>query len=710
MLYDDFKKEVKRVSELSLSEQEEYYLSVLKEHSEQLDVFVAASYNLGKVYYFKGDFSNAKQVLLPIVIEYSKYPHVYEVLSCFNLLGVIYYYDGLYILSRYYNEKVLEIAKEYDEKLRYTYEYNNISICYMAESKYEESLQAILKAKEYLPFCEEYLGAYVYLNLGVAYMNLHRLDEAYEAYLKGINDCKGRETIEYDYDSFAMQLYLEMGNHEKYLKYRNKILSNLHKMAAPEYIDSCFYLFDCSLIENDYPVCLEMLEYMDRYLEKHQKELRIGLLIETKRYMFGKKIQDKDVMFEALEKKNAYYEKLCADSQIQSGEDMDRYFDMNKKLQKSYINELKANHAKTEFLSNMSHDIRTPINGVLGMLQIIRSNPNDENRVQDAYNKIWASSEHLLSLVNDILDMSKLESDSFEIDNKSFNLDEVLEQVKLICLSQLEKNQITIKQERNIIHKQVIGSSIYLEKILLNLFSNAVKYNKYQGSIYTCVNEIKQDGKTSMFEFIIQDTGVGMTQKFIDTKLFTTFAKGSSRQDSTGLGMAIVYELVKKMDGTIEVESEVDVGTTFKVLLPFEIDVNETKLIHVQNETKDLSDFNILVVEDNDLNMEIVRFMLEHYHANVFEAKNGLEALNKIKDNKIHFDFILMDLTMPVMDGFQTTAEIRKFDQQIPILAMSANAYTQDVKKCLEVGMNGHISKPLYMEDLLLKINSLLEK
>ena len=479
-------------------------------------------------------------------------------------------------------------------------------------------------------------------------------------------------------------------------------------MDAPEYIDSCFYLFECSFIENDYDSCREILTYMDHYLENHSKELRTGLLIETKRYKYGEKIQDKEIIFEALEKKNAYYEKLYVESQIESGKDMNRYFDMSEKLQRSYVNELKANHAKTEFLSNMSHDIRTPINGVLGMLQIIRTNPNDENKVHDAYNKIWASSEHLLSLVNDILDMSKLESDSFEIENNVFDLDEVLDQVKLICLSQTEKNQLVIKQERHITHKQVIGSSIYLEKILLNLFSNAVKYNKYHGSIYTCVNEIKQDDQTSILEFVIQDTGIGMSKEFIENKLFTTFAKGTSRQDSTGLGMAIVHELVKKMNGTIEVESEVDIGTKFKVTLPFTINQNDTEVINEQQEINDLNNLNILVVEDNDLNMEIVRFMLEHYKANVFEVKNGQEAVVFLKEGKQSIDIVLMDLTMPVMDGYQATMEIRKFDQQIPILAMSANAYAQDVKKCLEVGMNGHISKPLYMEDLLLKINLLL--
>ncbi len=710
MVYDDLKKEVERVSQLSLLEQEQFYLSVLEENKEQLDIFVVASFNLAKVHYYKGDFSQVKKILLPIVIEYQKYPHVYEVLSCFNLIGIVYYYDGLYVLSRYYDEKALKIAKGYDEKLRYTYEYNNISIDYMSENQYEDALKSILQAKEYLPYCDAFLGAYVYLNLSVIYLKLNRLEDAYESYQKGVHEYQGGDVIPYDYHFFAMELYLKMGNQTKYQAYRNLVLSQLNEMDAPQYIDSCFSLFECSLIENDDVSCQNILDYMDDYMEEHQKEMRIGLMIESKRYAFGKKIKDQDLVLQALEKKNEYYEKVFAESQKQTSEDIDRYFDLSNQLQQSYINERKANRAKTEFLANMSHDIRTPINGILGMLQIIQSNPNDAKRVQDAYNKIWASSEHLLSLVNDILDMSKLEADAEKVEEKTFDLEEVLDQVKLICSSQIQKDQLHVKQERNIIHKQLIGSSIYLEKILLNLFSNAVKYNKCHGSIYTCVNEMDVKDHIVTYEFIIQDTGVGMSEGFIKKKLFTTFAKENTRKDSTGLGMSIVHELVIKMHGTIEVESEVDVGTTFRVVLPFQVNQTKRETISKQQEIQDLTNYNILVVEDNDLNMEIVHFMLEKYHANVFEAKNGLEAVNLVKQGTQPFDLILMDLTMPVLDGYHATKQIREFNNQIPILAMSANAFEQDVKKCLEVGMNGHISKPLYMEDLLVKVNELLEK
>ncbi len=481
-------------------------------------------------------------------------------------------------------------------------------------------------------------------------------------------------------------------------------------MYAAEYIDSCISLFECSLASDDFSTCRVILSRMDEYMEKHKSEIRIGLNVATKRYQLGKKLDDSKMMIQALEQKNAYYESVYKESQIQRSEDMERYFDLSNKLQDAYMNELKASRVKTEFLSNMSHDIRTPINGILGMLQVIQSCPEDMERVKDAHSKIWASSEHLLALVNDILDMSKLESDAIVLENKDFDMEEILDQVRMICLSQTDEYHLSVQQERHIHHKKCIGSPIHLQKILLNLFSNAVKYNKFEGNIYTCVREIKIEENIVYYEFLIRDTGIGMSEEFIKINLFKPFAQAKQGlvKNSTGLGMAIVYELVTRMNGTIEVESKVDVGTQYRVVLPFEIDDSAQVIQRKETEIKNLSNLSILVVEDNDLNMEIVHFMLEHANAKVYEAKNGLEGLNFIKENKAHIDFVLMDLTMPVMDGFVATKEIRKINKKIPILAMSANAYAQDVQKCLEIGMNGHISKPLYMEDLVNKIITIL--
>ena len=307
-----------------------------------------------------------------------------------------------------------------------------------------------------------------------------------------------------------------------------------------------------------------------------------------------------------------------------------------------------------------------------------------------------------------ILDISKLELGSVVVEEKPFDLVELMSRINAICNAQTEKKELTVKRDRNIVHTKLIGSPLHLEKILINLFSNAVKYNKYGGSIYTCITETKEENGIATYEFLIRDTGIGMEKDFIKDKLFKAFtrANGLNTRTSSGLGMAIVYEIVNKMGGSILVESEIGKGSEFIVTLPFKIDNTDSNPIR-EVELRDLSNLSILVVEDNDINMEIVTFMLENYKAKVYGASNGLEAVNMVKEN--NYDLILMDLTMPVMDGYEATRQIRTLNVQTPIVAMSANAYSQDVKKCMDVGMNGHISKPLYMEDLIRKINSIIK-
>ena len=205
--------------------------------------------------------------------------------------------------------------------------------------------------------------------------------------------------------------------------------------------------------------------------------------------------------------------------------------------------------------------------------------------------------------------------------------------------------------------------------------------------------------KADCFEFVVEDTGIGMNEEFIQNKLFKPFVQKNTRIDDAGLGMSIVQEFVKKMDGTIKVESKIDEGTQFIVQLPIEIDLNPVENKSLKNQTMSIENLSILVVEDNEINMEVIEFMLQSEGAIVYKAKNGKESVEQFDQIK-DLDLILMDLRMPIMDGYEATIQIRKKDKKIPILAMSANAYMQDIQKCYKAGMNGHISKPLYLEDL----------
>ena len=375
-----------------------------------------------------------------------------------------------------------------------------------------------------------------------------------------------------------------------------------------------------------------------------------------------------------------------------------------------------ANKAKTAFLSRMSHDIRTPINGIMGMLQIISKNRDDHEKVDDCLEKIQISAEHLLALINDVLDMSKLEAGKVELDHIPFNLTDVLKVAYALNDAQISLGGITfISHPYELQHTELIGSPLHLRQILLNLFNNAMKYNRPSGTIDTYTRELSFDGQKTVIEFKIVDTGIGMSEEFVKKELFKPFTQEKTDEarteyKGTGLGMAIVKELVEKMGGTIQAESVLGKGSTFTVVIPFEID--KTPEQHVpfgaseQIQTEDLKGTRILLVEDNELNMEIAEFMLEDGGAVVLKAWNGKEAIEIFeKSEPGEIDLIMMDIMMPVMDGLEATRRIRKLNRAdaatIPIVAMTANAFSDDIRRSREAGMNEHLSKPLEMEKII---------
>ena len=694
MKYQELIKEVEGVGKLELSEQEEFYRNVLNESSNDLEVMVAATFYLGMAYYYEGNFKKSKEIIEPIILRYQSMPFVRELISVFNLMGVMLYYDGANVSSRYYYEKALQIAMEHEDVGHYCYEYNNISITYAKQEKYEEALDSILKAKEYMPCCIEDMGAYVYLNLALVYNNLNQVDKALEAFYIGLDEHDGKHIILEDYLNCGIELFSKSGMDFELKRCAEELEKRLENLYAAEYIDVCVALFDYYLEQKMFDRVQFILNNMDSYMNKHPDEIRLGLMVESSRYKYGKVIQDSNVIILALEKKNAYYERIFEDEQVRRCHDTERHFDMNRKLQLALENETKANQVKMRFLASMSHDIRTPINGIIGMLQVIQRCGDDKQRIKDAYDKMWISSTHLLSLVNDILDIRTLETDSVVLENKSFELSQLLGRVQTIIDVQASNYKIELFIKNQVQHNHLMGSPTHIEKVLLNLLSNAIKYNKPGGKVYLSVNE-----KADCFEFVVEDTGIGMSDEFIQNQLFKPFAQENKRIDGAGLGMSIVHELVKKMNGTIEVQSKENEGTKFIVCLPLEIDLNPVENESIKKEIVSIENLSILVVEDNDINMEVIEFMLQSEGSVVYKAKNGLEAIQQF-DQIQDLDLILMDLMMPVMDGYDATLQIRKKDKKIPILAMSANAYMQDIQKCYKAGMNGHISKPLYLEDL----------
>ena len=542
----------------------------------------------------------------------------------------------------------------------------------------------------------------VILMMRVRQNSLNQVDKALEAFNMGLDEHDGKHIILEDYLNCGIELFSNAGMDSELKRCADELEKRIESLCAVEYIDACIALFDYYLEQKMFAQVKATLRYMDSYMAKHPDEIRLGLMVESSRYKYGKVICDLDVIILALEKKNAYFERIFEEEQVRRCHDTERYFEMNRKLQLALENETKANQVKMRFLASMSHDIRTPINGIIGMLQVIQRCGDDKQRIKDAYDKMWISSTHLLSLVNDILDIRTLETDSVVLENKSFKLSQLLGRVQTIIDLQASNYKIELFMKTQIEHDHLMGSPIHIEKVLLNLLSNAIKYNKPNGKVYLSVKE-----KVDCFEFVVEDTGIGMSEEFVQNKLFKPFVQKNTRIDGAGLGMSIVQELVKKMNGSIEVKSKENKGTLFIVCLPLEVDKNPVKTESLKPKTVSIENLSILVVEDNDINMEVIEFMLQSEGAIVYKARNGKEAVEQFGQIK-NLDLILMDLMMPIMDGYEATLQIRKKDKKIPILAMSANAYMQDIQKCYQAGMNGHISKPLYLEDLKDRIIQIL--
>ena len=364
------------------------------------------------------------------------------------------------------------------------------------------------------------------------------------------------------------------------------------------------------------------------------------------------------------------------------------------KLQLAYQKVDLESKAKTDFMNRMSHDIRTPINGILGMMQIIRKNWGDMDKLDDSLNKMEVLTKHLNELVEDILNMSKLESDHMEIVDEPFDLNDMVEELNSLIDAQVSLQNITYHNHmENVVHTHLIGDALQLRRILVNLLTNAIKYNKSNGTIDMYVREMSSDDSKVTFEFEIKDTGIGMSEDYIENHLFTPFSQAKqdarTRYEGTGLGMSIVKGLVDKLGGNIEVKSEVGVGTQIKVVLTYQLDTSKNEK---QDSSKlDLKDKRILLVEDNEINMEVAEFYLNAVHANVDKAWNGLEAVEKVKEQPNQYSLILMDIMMPKMNGDEAAKCIRKINPSIPIVAMSAQSeYSID-----QTIMNDSISKPI---------------
>jgi signal transduction histidine kinase len=377
-----------------------------------------------------------------------------------------------------------------------------------------------------------------------------------------------------------------------------------------------------------------------------------------------------------------------------------------------------ANAAKSEFLAHMSHDIRTPINGILGMTNIAIKNKENPERVDDCLHKISSAADHLLTLINDVLDMSSIESGKVVIAHKAMDIRLLINNCVSIIEGQLATRNVEfIKNFPELEHPFVFGDELHLRQIFINILGNAVKFTPEGGKIEFRVKELSYEKDKVSYRFEFEDTGIGISEEF-QKKIFDEFSQegngGRSTYQGTGLGMAISKKFVELMDGDISVKSKLGEGTCFTVEIVFDVDYDyqTTKNYGKKNQIRGMK---ILLVEDNELNMEIAREILKEEGAEITEAENGQIALERFVSSKPgSFDVIIMDVMMPVMNGYDATRAIRNSSHpqagSIPIIAMTANAYRQDVEMAMEAGMNAHVAKPVNVKILLSVLGQYVKK
>ena len=491
--------------------------------------------------------------------------------------------------------------------------------------------------------------------------------------------------------------------------------------------DKPYYLGYCPIENNNTMlICIVEKSVVDNVLKDYQKTIGFTTLLMAGFILLLFAGLFYSISRRSLAEQKAEYEKRNNEIQTQAMKEME---ESNKKLKKAkditteaLQTAENANKAKTDFLSNMSHDIRTPMNAIIGMTSLIRHDAGNKDKVIEYADKIDISSQHLLGIINDILDMSKIEAGKTVFKYTDFSMPDLIEELNTIFQPQIaERNQTLMVIKENIRHEWVNGDQVHLMQIFSNLLSNAVKYTQEGGKIQFLVEECETKSSVyAKYRFLVSDNGMGMSADFKET-IFDPFtrAEGSvtNKIQGTGLGMAITRNLVEAMGGTIDVESELGQGSCFEVLIDLRIAEDRSVSSTVQEEKNEQNDnifqgMRFLCAEDNELNAEILTELLKIEGAECTICENGEEILKTFeKSAPGDYDMILMDVQMPVMNGYEATKAIRRSSHElakkIPIIAMTANAFSEDIQHSLAAGMNAHVSKPVEMRVLEKTIRSI---
>lgn len=633
MNYETFLKEKERIADLPDQEQKDFYAKVLEEEQKESDVKLLAYFQYAVLFYYEGDFRRTIEILEPFTISYQSYEYRPEMIACFNLMGVAAQCEGEYILARYCFNLALRVVNEKKAVELLAREYNNLSLTYISEQDYETALDYIRKAEQHLAQADENMGAYVFLNKSDIYNHFGKPDLALKAFTTCIKEYNGLKVLPDDTLICGVSLFYRMGNKNKYTDYIGRVLEKLGDMYASEFIDACKVIFDCSLDSGDYKLVERVIAKMDDYMQTHPHENRVGLKVEELKYTYAKKVGDMEAELAALEKKNHYYELIVLSLENQRAVSMDEYLETNKHLQEAVLNESQANRAKTRFLANMSHDIRTPMNAIMGIANLMEHSLNNMEKTEEYLSKLQISSRHMLGLINDLLDMNKIESGTYTLNEEPMRLADQIMQIEDIIRTQAaERGQDFQICTRHIRHENLTADAIRLRQIMLNVLSNSVKYTPKGGEIQFNIEELTSDNTDkARYRFVVKDNGIGMDEELLD-HIFDPFIRGEdsvvNKIQGTGLGMSITKSIVEMMDGSIHVESKVNEGSCVTIILEFDIDKEEDsrmeplKILMISEESELISDISA-AVQTKPIsftwvsNWEKAESTLEKFHADV---------------------------------------------------------------------------------------------
>ena len=491
--------------------------------------------------------------------------------------------------------------------------------------------------------------------------------------------------------------------------------------------DKPYYLGYCPIENNNTMlICIVEKSVVDNVLKGYQKTIGFTTLLMAGFILLLFAGLFYSISRLSLADQKAEYEKRKNELHLQTMKEMEVVNQKLKKAKNVATEALQtaenANKAKTDFLSNMSHDIRTPMNAIIGITSLIRHDAGNKAKVIEYADKIDISSQHLLGIINDVLDMSKIEAGKTVFKYSDFSIPDFIQELDTIFRSQIsEKKQTLTITKENIRHEWVNGDQVHLMQIFSNLLSNAIKYTQEGGEIQLLAEECESNSSVyAKYRFLVCDNGMGMSADFKDT-IFDAFTRAESsltnKIQGTGLGMAITKNLVEAMGGTIDVESELGQGSCFEVLIDLKIAEDRTTALAAQEETDEqdgniLQGMRFLCAEDNELNAEILTELLKIEGAECTICENGEEILKAFEQSAPgDYDMILMDVQMPVMNGYEATKAIRRSSHElakkIPIIAMTANAFSEDIQHSLAAGMNAHVSKPVEMKVLEKTIRSI---